>query len=79
MSRVTIELNSHQITEAIEGLSNEEKLRLMESLEKETLRLRWRQILKDIDSRLKRFPISKEEVAREIRAYRKQKYVQGRY
>lgn len=79
MSKITIELNSRAIGEAIERLSDKEKLKLTEKLEKETLRLRWKQILKDIDSRLKKFPISKEEVAQEVIAYRKEKYAQGRH
>lgn len=74
MSKLTIEVNSQQISEVIEGLSPKDKLRLMEKLEKETLMLRWRQILKDIDSRLNKFPISKREVIKEIQAYRKEKH-----
>ena len=74
MSKVIIELAPQQIAEAIEGLSDREKLRLTEKLEKETIRLRWRRILKDIDSRLKKFPISKKEVIEEIQAYRKQRH-----
>ena len=74
MSKVTIELSPQQISEAIEGLSAKEKLQLTEKLERETLRLRWRQILKDIDSRLKKFPISKNDVMKEIAAYRKKQY-----
>jgi hypothetical protein len=74
MSKVTIELNTQQINEAVEGLSNADKIKLAEKLEKETLGLRWRQILKNIDLRLKRFPISKREVIKEIRAWRKAKY-----
>lgn len=79
MSRVTIELNPRQITQAIAGLSDREKLKLTEKLEKETISLRWRQILKDIDSRLKKFPISKEAVTKEIQAYRKEKHAQNRH
>lgn len=78
MSKLTIELSPQQINEAIKGLSDTEKLKLTEKLEKETLRLRWRQILKDIDLRLRKFPVSKEEVIKEILAYRKEKYAQGR-
>ena len=74
MSRITIKLTPQQIIAAIEGLSANEKLKLTEKLEKETLGLRWKQILKNIDSRLKKFPISKAEVISEIRAYRKSKY-----
>ena len=79
MSRVPIELNSQQISQAIEGLSGEEKIKLTEKLEKETLSLRWRQILRDIDSRLKKFPVSKKDIIKEIQAYRKKKYAQGRH
>ena len=79
MFKVTIKLNPQQISKAIEGLSIKEKLRLTEKLEKETLRLRWKQILKDIDSRLKDFPVSEEEITKEIQAYRKEKYAQSRH
>ena len=79
MSKVIIELDSQQINEAVEGLSDKEKLRLTEKLEKETLGLRWRQILKDIDTRIKKFPISQEEVIEEIQAYRRNKYAQSRH
>ena len=77
MSKIMIELNTQQISEAIEKLPEEEKLRLTERLEKETSGLRWKKILADIDSRLKKFPLSKKEALQEIQAYRKQKYTQG--
>ena len=79
MSKVTIELDSHQINAAVEKLSDKEKLRLTEKLERETLGLRWKRILKDIDARIKKFPISQEEVMEEIRAYRGNKHAQGRH
>jgi len=74
MSKVIIELSPRQISEAVESLPESEKLKLTEKLEKETLRLRWRRILKDIDLRLKKFPLSKGDVLKEIAAYRKEKY-----
>lgn len=73
----TIEIDTKQLKNAIEQLSDKEKAKLVEELERETLKLRWRQILKDIDSRLKKFPISKEEAIKEIEAYRKEKYAKG--
>lgn len=79
MSKVIIELNSHQINEAVERLPDKEKLRLTEKLERETLGLRWKQILKDIDARIKKFPISQEDVLEEIRVYRRNKHAQGRH
>lgn len=74
MSKVTIELNPRQISAAVASLSTQEKLKLTEQLEKETLGLRWRKILKDIDSRLKKFPLSRKNVVNEIQAYRKAKH-----
>ena len=68
-----IELTPQQIDRAIEGLSPEEKLRLTEKLEKETLSLRWRQILRAIDVRLKKSPLSTREALEEIKAYRQEK------
>lgn len=73
MSRITLELTSLQIDELIEKLSMEEKLNIVEKLEKETLYQRWNEIFKDIDKRLKKFPISKKEIVSEIIAYRKEK------
>ena len=74
MSKVILDLNNKQVERMVESLSVEEKLRLVRKLEKETLSLRWREILKDIDARLKKFPVSKQEVAKEIQAYRKERH-----
>lgn len=71
MNKITIQLLPEQITEAIDHLPEAAKLALTERLEKETLRLRWRRILKDIDTRLKKIPISRQTVLKEICAYRK--------
>ncbi len=75
MSKITLELTlePRQIDELIEKLSMREKLKVVERLEKETLHQRWNEILEDIDKRLKKFPISKKEIASEITAYRKEK------
>lgn len=78
MSRVIIDLSPEQVNAAIIGLPVREKLKIIEKLEKETIRLRWRKILRDIDSRLRRFPTTKEGVIKEIQAYRKEKHAQGR-
>jgi hypothetical protein len=69
-----IELNTEQINNAVDGLPLREKLRLTERLEKETFSFRWKQILKDIDSRLKNCRISRKDVLNEIESYRKEKY-----
>ena len=74
MSKVIIELSAEQLGQAIESLPEREKLKLTERLERETFGLRWRQILSHIDARLKKFPVPKETVLKEIQAYRKHKY-----
>lgn len=73
MSRITLELTPRQIDELIEKLTIAEKIKIVEKLERETLCQRWNKIFKDIDKRLKKFPISKKEIISEITAYRKEK------
>lgn len=76
-NKITLELNPEQVEKLVERLPLENKIHLVRKLEKETLRQRWDEILKDIDKRLKKFPISEQEVAEEIKAYRKEKYAKG--
>lgn len=78
MPKITLELNNTQVESIVEGLSIEEKLQLVRKLEKETLRQRWDEILRDIDKRLKKFPISGKEIAEEIVAYRREKNAKSR-
>ncbi len=78
MSKVTLELDTRQLEELIESLSMNDKIKLVCKLEQETLRQRWNNVLKDIDKRLKKFPISEKEIAKEIETYRKEKYAKGR-
>jgi len=73
-NKITLYLDVKQVERLVEKLPLEDKLKLVHKLEKETLRKRWSGILKDIDKRLKRFPISKKEIGQEIKAYRKEKY-----
>ena len=68
-----IKPSSKQVDQWIDRLPMREKIRLVEKLEQETLRQRWSRILKDIDRRLKKFPISRQDIAREIQSFRQQK------
>ena len=79
MFKISVDLSAEQITQAIDHLPQRDKIQLIEKLEKETIRLRWKQILKDIDARLKRFPLSQKDVLEEIHAYRKTKHAQSRH
>ncbi len=78
VNNIMLELNPGQVEKLIGKLGLQEKIQLVRRLEKETRQARWREILKDIDKRLKKFPISEEEITKEIVAYRKEKYAKGR-
>lgn len=77
-NKIMLELSPNQVEELVEKLDLQEKMQLVQRLEKETRRARWGTILKDIDARLKKFPTSEEEITKEIEAYRKEKYAKGR-
>ena len=72
-----IELDTQQIEKLIKGLPINDKIKLVCKLEQETLRQRWDNILKNIDKRLKKFPVSKNDITEEIAAYRKEKYAKS--
>ena len=78
-TKVTLDLDITQVEKLVEKLPMEEKLRLVHKLEKETLRKRWDEILKDIDKRLKKFPISKKEIEQEIEDYRRKQHVKNHH
>lgn len=77
-NKIMLELSPNQVEELVERLSMQEKIKLVNRLERETLRQRWNNILRDIDKRLKRFPISAKEIAKEIESYRREKYAKSR-
>lgn len=74
MFKIPINLSAEQISQAIDHLPNQDKIRLIEKLERATIKARWRKILKNIDARLKRFPLTQKDVLEEIRAYRQEKH-----
>lgn len=76
--KITLELSPNQVEDLVEKLPMSEKVKLVSKLEKETLPQRWGEILTDIDKRLKKFPISQEEIDKEIKTYRREKYAKGR-
>ncbi len=78
MNRIAIELSTNQLIRLIGKLPLGEKIRLVRRLEQETLKDRWKTVFRDIDQRLKKFPVSQKDIDQEIKAYRKEKYAQGR-
>lgn len=79
MSRITLELNSHDVKQLVEKLSIQDKIKLVRQLEKETLRQRWDNLLNTIDSRFKKYPLSEEEIGKEIERARKEHYAKRRH
>ena len=77
-NKIMLELSPNQVEELVERLSMQEKIKLVNRLEKETLRQRWNNILRNIDRRLKQFPISEKEIAKETESYRREKYAKSR-
>ena len=69
-----IKLSSKQVDQWIDKLPLREKIRLVQKLEQETLKERWNGILKEIDKRLKQFPVSPKDIAQEIKTYRQHKH-----
>jgi hypothetical protein len=76
-NKITLDLNIGQVEQLVEKLPSQEKIRLVRKLEQETLRARWDWLLNTIDKRLKKYPISKTEIAREIKALRKARYAKS--
>lgn len=78
MSRITIDIDTGQVEKIVESLTMEEKLRLVYKLEKETLRQRWNDLLNIIDERLKKHPMSRQEISKEIDHARNEHYAKCR-
>ena len=78
MPKVAVNLNNHDVEELVKQLDIAEKIRLVRKLEQETLQQRWSEIFRDIDKRLRKFPVSKKELCKEIKKYRREKYAKGR-
>ena len=78
MFKISISLTTDQISTAIDNLPQRERAKIIGKLNRQDTRLRWRSILKDIDHRLKKFPISHQDVLDEIAAYRREKHASRR-
>ena len=77
MPKVTIDFSIQQIELIVARLPIQQKLRLVRKLEKETLKERWKRLLKGIQDNLKKYPMSEEEVDQEIQQARKEHYAKS--
>jgi hypothetical protein len=73
MPKLTVEVDKNEIERLVESLPAKDRLQLVRKVGKSATNENWGKILKDIDSRLEKFPVSEETVASEITAYRKSK------
>jgi len=78
MSKVSFDFDVRDIEKLVEKLPLEDKIRINHRLSKETIRARWDKILKSIDERRKKYPITEEEIAREVEAVRRKVYGKSR-
>ena len=62
------------IEELVERLPINDKIKLVRKLEKATWAARWDQLLAKIDERVKKNPITDEEIEQVVREVRKERY-----
>lgn len=62
MATVTIEIDIKQIEAAIKSLKTQEKIKLIEDLERQAWPDRFRDLLTRIDSKAAKHPISEQEI-----------------
>lgn len=73
-TNITLKVDEKEIEEIIESLPVEFKLHLVEKLERETLCQRWDKLLGIIAKRLKKFPLTEEEISEGLELGRKEYY-----
>ena len=79
MPTINVTLKINDISNIIEQLNIQEKSKLVQILEKETWSIRFDQILRRIRGRAEQNPISEDEINREVKEVRKQRYDQSRH
>ncbi len=75
MSTVTIEVDIKQIERAIKRLKPEEKIKLVENLEKEAWPGRFKDLLERIDRKAAKYPISEQKIDQACEKIRHKPYV----
>ncbi len=76
INKAALELNITKVERLVEKLPVKEKIRLVRKLEQETWGKRMDQLLRRIDKRRKRYPISEKEIRQEIEIVRKKLHAQ---
>lgn len=74
MSTVTVEVDIRQIEAAIRRLKTQDKIKLVENLEKETWPDRFKALMERIDRKSAKHPISEQEINRVCQTVRHKRY-----
>ena len=74
MAKTMVGLNMKQIQTTIKQLGMPEKMKIFETLEKETRKERWKNLFNRIEKRYKKNPVSDEEILRICKEVRKKRY-----
>ncbi|HBU08444.1 MAG TPA: hypothetical protein DEA99_04480 [Candidatus Omnitrophica bacterium] len=79
MSKVTLELDNKQIEELVDRLAIEDKIHLALKLNLETWQARFKNLISQIDARLKNRKMpSNEKIVQVVKKIRKRHYAQSR-
>ena len=74
INKITSELESAELDRLIDHLPERQKIRLAKKLGREIWVKRMRRILRELDARAKKLPISEKEICKELEAVRKDVY-----
>lgn len=74
MSTITLEVDIRQIEAAIQRLKPQEKIKLIEDLERRTWPDRFKALLQRIDRKAAKYPISEKEINRICEKVRHKRY-----
>jgi len=78
-NKILMEIEASKVEKLVNKLPLKNKLRILNMLERQTFKERWKEILKDIDKRTKRYPLNTRDILKEIKKYRTKKYGKGSY
>ena len=75
---VKIEINFKQIEQAINGLSIQDRAKLIKRLLRDSWEGRFDKLRSHIRNRVKKYPITQEEIDQEVKEAKKEYHVQSR-
>jgi len=74
MATLTVEVGTKEIKEVFKRLPSRERINLVEELIRQTRKERWENLFQDVRGRIKKHPISDQEIQRICEEVRKKHY-----